>query len=389
EWSKKLYDEKYISKTELKRDELAASKANLDCEIARSDANLLKDFTYKRELAQLESDVKQAIMALERTNRKAKADIIQAKAKLRAKESEFKRQQDKLQKVEEQITKTKIYAPADGLVIYATSANIGGFRHFNQEPLEEGQEVREREELFYLPTASAMKAAVKIHESSMKKVDLGLPARITIDALPSKVFSGNVIQIAPLPDAVSMWLNPDLKVYSAEIHIDSNDSELRTGMSCKVEIIIEEYKDVIYIPVQAIVRIKGRPTVYVVADKTTEPREVQIGLDNNRMVRIISGLKPGESVLLNPPLAAGTVEESADITATETAPGVEQKRLREELPEGKTDKKPKQGDRKKREKISPEERGKIRKRFENMSPEEREKILQQQTNKRQQGTEGK
>ncbi|MGA1825993.1 MAG: HlyD family secretion protein, partial [bacterium] len=224
-WSKKLYDEKYISESELRADELAEKKAELELELAINNLKLLKNFTNKKRLAELESDVKQAEMALERTKRKAKADVVQAEAEFKAKESEFKRQEDKLAKIETQIKQTKLYAPADGLVIYATSAQTGSRRR-GVEPLAEGQEVRERQELIYLPTASAVKAEIAIHESSLKKVSVGLPVKVTVDALPEKIFTGRVAQIAPLPDAQSSWMNPDLTVYQTEIYLDSNSTFL-------------------------------------------------------------------------------------------------------------------------------------------------------------------
>jgi HlyD family secretion protein len=296
-WSKKLFAEKYVSQTELQADELATSKAQLDLELAQNNLSLLEKYTYSRTLSQLNSDVKQAEMALERTERKARADVLQAEADLKAKESEFSRQKDKLNKIAEQIKKTKIYAPADGLVIYATSARRGGWRS-RSEPLDVGQDVLERQELIYLPTASSAKAEVDIHEARLKKVRLGLPAIITVDALPGKTFFGEVAHIAPLPDAQSMWMNPDLKVYNSEIYLDSNDSTLRTGMSCKAEIIVEQYAEAIYVPVQAVLRVGGVPTVYVSAGETLEARQVEIGLDNDRMVRVMDGLEPGEGAVL-------------------------------------------------------------------------------------------
>ena len=58
-----------------------------------------------------------------------------------------------------------------------------------------------------------------------------------------------------------MWMNPDLKVYNTDVYLDANDSSLRTGMSCQAEIIIEQYDDVVYIPVQAVLRVGGETTV--------------------------------------------------------------------------------------------------------------------------------
>ncbi len=308
-WSKTLFQEKYLSQTELQADELAAKKKALDLELAKNNLDLLKNFTYQRNLAQFKSDVKQAQMALERAKSKAKAGLVQTEADLKAKKSEFERQENKLTKIEKQIEKSKIYAPADGIAIYASSANRGG-RRGREEPLAEGQEVRERQELIHLPTGTSVKAEIDIHESSLKKVSVGLPVKVTVDALPGKIFTGRIIKIAPLPDAQSMWMNPDLKVYTTEIYLDGNSSFLRTGMSCRAEIIIEEYQDALYIPIQAVLRIGGAATVYVLEGKNFGPRKVEAGLNNNRMVQIVNGLQTGEKVLLTPPLAAASVESS-------------------------------------------------------------------------------
>lgn len=311
EWSKRLHEEKYLSTTELKTDELAHSRAKVNLQVAQRDRELLETYTYQRQIAQLESDVRQAEMAMERTRAKARANVVQAKAELLAREQEYNRQKDKLDKIDDQLSKAKIYAPADGMVIYATSARRGGWRD-NREPLNEGVEVFERQELIYLPTAASSKAEVDIHEASLEKIRIGLPAIITVDALPGKKFMGTVGRIAPLPDPQSMWMNPDLKVYNSDIFLEGDDPALRTGMSCKVEIIVAQYEDAIYIPIQAVIRVDGKPTVYVVRpDGTVEERVVEIGLDNNSMVRIASGLGEGEIVWLAPPLKAATLQEGS------------------------------------------------------------------------------
>ncbi|HPC95087.1 MAG TPA: efflux RND transporter periplasmic adaptor subunit [Sedimentisphaerales bacterium] len=308
EWSRKLYEEKYLSKTELQADELAFSRAEVNLQVAQRDRELLEDYTYKRQIAQLESDVRQAEMALERTQAKARANVAQARAELLARKQEYERQKYKLDKIDDQISKAKVYAPADGMVIYATSARRGGWRD-NREPLDEGVEVFERQELIYLPTATSAMAEVDIHEASLEKVRLGLPAVVTVDALPGKKFMGTVGRIAPLPDPQSMWMNPDLKVYNSDIYLEEDDPALRTGMSCKVEIIVAQYEDAVYIPIQAVIRVNGKPTVYVVRpDGTVQEREVEIGLDNNSMVHVISGLEAGEVVWLAPPLKEATLK---------------------------------------------------------------------------------
>jgi HlyD family secretion protein len=310
-WSQVLFKEKYLSESEIQADELSVKKAALDVELAENTLNLLRQFEYKRQIAKLESDARQAEMALERATRKARADVIQAEADLRAKESEFTQNQSQLEKLIVQIGKARITAPRDGLVVYATSVEVRW--RGSSEPLAEGQEVRERQELIYLPTASSFIAKIKIHESSLQKVRRDMPVSLRADALPGMAFKGRVNSIAPLPDAMSAFMNPDLKLYDTEIRIEGGGEVLRTGMNCEVTIHVASYPDAIHVPVQCVVRINRQPVVFVDTPAGPVKREVTIGEDNNRMVHIIAGLEPGEPVLLAPPLdAAGGKTDVAD-----------------------------------------------------------------------------
>jgi len=399
-WSKQLFGEKYISQTELQADEIAEKKNTLNTELAKKSKNLLTDYTYKRDLAKLQSDVNQAQMAMERTERKANANVIQAQAELKAREAEFGRQKDKLAKVEDQISKTKIYAPADGLAIYATSAKSG---HDAREPLDIGSEVQEREELIYLPTGNSSKAEIMVHESHLKKISKGLPTIITVDALQGKTYYGMVDSIAPLPDARSMWMNPDLKVYTTEVFIDGNDPSLRTGMSCQAEVIVKQYKDAIYVPLQAVIKIGTDFNVYVKSGKSFQPRKVQIGLDNNKVIHILEGLKEGDIALLNPPFKS-TTGNSQNRSLSEQNTEENRDGMQEKISQGLKNVETKQGPadanqqvntgkpnaekaRKQLENLTPEQREEMRKKFEQMTPEEKEKARQRLGRGKRQGGE--
>jgi len=399
-WSQELYKKKYISQTELMADKLALTRSKNNLDLAQNNLSLLEDFTYHRNIAQLTSDVTQAEMALERTERKSRALVIQAEADLKAKELEYKRQKDKFVKIEDQLKKAKIYSPTDAMVIYATTASRGGWRD-RREPMDIGGELTERQELFHLPTAQSAMVEVDIHEASLEKVRLGLPAVVTVDALPGQKFLGTVERIAPLPDPQSMWMNPDLKVYNSDIYLEGNVPSLRTGMSCMVEIIVEQYEDVVYAPVQTVLRVGGESTVFVVKDKSIEERKVKVGLDNRRMIRIISGLNEGEVVLMAPPLKSATIEPGSE-TLSGSSDTLKQ-RISEKLEEtngtevirspvmpsegvegpqrgsGSEGVGPGQGRPGGRggfESLTPEQREQMRKSFENMTPEEREKMRQ-------------
>ena len=318
EGSKRLFDEGFLTSIEYDQHKAQAERAELDLQLAQSAMDLLKEYTYTRQMTELKSAIEESERALERSRLRANADVVQAEAKLRASESEFARQQDKLSKLDEQIEKTKIFAPADGLAIHATTAD-GGWRSRN-EPLDEGQTVRERQELIYLPTADQMTAEVQIHESNLNKISRGMGVRIRVDALPEASFTGHITKIAPLPDAQSAYMNPDLKVYKTEIEIEGAHPNLRTGMTCQAEVMVAHFENTLYVPVQSVYMVNGSPTAFVSTGETSfEQRPVEMGLDNNRMLQIASGLKVGEEVLMTPPLnlAATSNEGAAGVSDSE------------------------------------------------------------------------
>jgi HlyD family secretion protein len=308
-WSEVLFGEQYIAESEVRADTLAVRKAELDVELAENNLRFLRAFEYQRRTNQLESDVQQATMAFERIQRRARADVIQAEAELRARESEYQQNLSRLGRLDEQIAKARIVAPREGLVIYATSTR---FRwRGNVEPLAEGQEVNQRQELIHLPTSAGFIARIRVHESSVQKVAPGLPVSITINALRGRTFSGTVSSIAPLPDATSSFMNPDLKLYDTEILIHGGNDVLRTGMSCQTVIHVNEIEDAVFVPVHTVVRHEGQPTVFVLTANGPAARPVVVGEDNGRMVHVIEGLAEGEPVVLAPPIGTQLREARA------------------------------------------------------------------------------
>ncbi|MFP4352842.1 MAG: efflux RND transporter periplasmic adaptor subunit [Puniceicoccaceae bacterium] len=298
--SRQLFENRYISETELESDQLAKQRAQMDLELAIQEKELLETYTYDRQIAQLESDVEQTRLALDRTERKARANIAQAEARLSAHRAKVRREQVSTKDLRDRIENCRIKAPTNGMVVYAPQGN-----RWNAETLEEGMSVRERQELIYLPTAKEMSARIDVHESMLNKLEIGQRATLTVDALPGEEFTGSVAEIGVMPEDGG-WRNPDLKQYRTIIDIDQISSELRSGMTCKAEILVAHFDRALTVPVQSVLRVGDRTTVFTpVADGGPVARPVEVGMDNNRKIQILAGLEEGARVLLNPPLAAG------------------------------------------------------------------------------------
>ncbi len=309
-WSKRLANEGFLTRTELEADELALRRKKIDYEMACTRLNVLTNFTVLQQQSTLDSALRKADRALIRTEWQNKATLRQVESELRARQRELDRATNRYAELSFQISKSKIYAPTNGIVLYTSTVLISR-RQWWIKPLAVGATAVPRQELIYIPIESGMVVEVMVPEASLNKIDNGMPARVKIDAFPGRVFEGRLVKIGILPDGQSSQLNPDLKLYKCEIECDFKDVLIRPGMSCDVELVKEEHERALYVPVQCVVRVGGVPRVYVNEHGEWVPRTVRVGLDNNRMIHVMSGVRVGEEVMLAPPVKEA--KESAEV----------------------------------------------------------------------------
>ena len=308
EWSRKLAKEGFLQRTELQADELEFRRKEINLEMAKTKMNVLTNYTVHQKRATLQSDVRKATRALARTAWQNKSQIRQGETEIIQRSREYYRATNRLAELDFQISKSKIFAPTNGIVLYASTAK----RRWWENPLAAGESAVQRQDLIYIPLDAGMIVEIMVPEASLNKLEEGMSANIKVDAFPDRVFKGRLSKIGILPDAQSTRLNPDLKMFKCELECDFQDAVARPGMSCDVELVKETYAKAVYCPIQCIARIDGEAYVYVRAGKDWVPRKVEVGLDNNRMIRILKGVKPGEVVMTAPPVKEESDEEGKD-----------------------------------------------------------------------------
>jgi len=295
EGTQKLYDANYASELELKSAKLDVDRFTVQQKAAEKDLRLFKLYDFPKQARTFLSDYHEAKLELVRTEARARAQLAQARAKLTSADARFKMQTKRLEKLHDQIKACVIKAPAPGQIVYWSST-----QQWVRYKIEQGAEIPEGYKIITIPDASQMKVEVKIHETWIDRIEPNQPAKISIAAFPNEVFVGKVLKKAPLADP-DRWMNPDLKVYATDVSIDGANDSIKTGMSGKVEILIDELSDVLYVPIQSVVTVDEKELCYVKAGGRSQKREVETGLFNDDFVEIKSGLTEGEKVLLNPP----------------------------------------------------------------------------------------
>ena len=257
-WTKTLEAKGYATKDELKADSLTMKRQEIIIEQADEEKRLAIKYTYPKSVRQLEAALDTARLGLLQVKQKATSTIKSYETDVNAKLNTFDLQRERLTEMKKQLELTKIYAPQEGLVVYATGSSIG-----SGILIEQGASIRQKQDLLKLPDVTQMMIEVKVHESHVRQVKPNLGAYVTIDSLPDKQFTGIVKKVAVLPDTSSRFYNPNMKVYTTEVWINESLNDIKPGVSGRAEIVVTNLSQVLTVPIQAVTTVKGQQVCYV------------------------------------------------------------------------------------------------------------------------------
>jgi len=193
-----------------------------------------------------------------------------------------------LDKAKQELLKTEIIAPFDGTIV---SVDVKVNDQLSQFDYSSKTAV-------YLVDTRTIRMTGVIDEIDITKVRVGQPAILTVDALPGQRLNGHVTFVSPFGTLQAGVVNFPVEVY---LDPSENTTDLRGGLTATADIVIGKRDNVLQVPNRAIKGLAGDYSVDVVTDAvngTTEKRSVIIGMQNKKMTEIASGLKEGESVLI-------------------------------------------------------------------------------------------
>lgn len=249
-------------------------------------------FEHQLKNKELSSKVMQAEGKKERAIVTAEASVAKAVSEHESAKSTFELEKRQLEEYLKQKEKTVIKAAQDGVVAYGNEPYYD-----SSMQIREGAMVHFRRKIFSLPDMSSMQVKVNVHESLIKKVKVGQKAEIRVDAFPSMVLRGTVVNVSQIADSNRSWMSGGSKEYTTVVTIDAMPEEdLRPGMSAEVKILVRTIADALVVPVQCVVAHKGDHFVYALRGRKLQRKQVKIGDTNEKLVQILEGLAEGDRV---------------------------------------------------------------------------------------------
>lgn len=299
EASNKLAEKGFITKSALENDQVTYAKVELSVKTAEVALDLFRRYEFPKQGEQFLGTYQDSLHKLQRTIRENRSRMAQAESKFETAKRRYEMELAKKEHLERQLKACVIKATQPGLVAYGPISSGSAYRY--SEPIEEGAAVRLRQTILTIPNMEAMGVHVSVHESQVKKVRIGQRVRVRVDAEPGKELFGQVAEVAVLPDSTSSRYTPNLKVYPCTVHIDGLNDWLKPGMNAKVDIIVSDLADVIYVPVQSIEVENDHHFCYVNTGNELQRREVSTGAFNDEFIEVLKGLDLGENVALTLP----------------------------------------------------------------------------------------
>ncbi len=298
ESSVKLYEQKFLSKDELDQDEIALLTANAALKKAQLDIDVYENYTFKQEKQKKESDLQQARDELERAAARLELELKSSRGNLIANEQYLLRQEEHLNKRNQQLDLCVVLSPASGMVVYASSL---GERREEGEPLRVGNSLQMNDLVMTIPDSSKMNARVKVIEALSGLVAPGQRASVICDAYPDVVFLGEVSSVGILATGGG-WRDPNRRDYTVEVNIENPDEvSLKPSMRCTSEIFVERVQDVLFVPIHAIHRTGGVVWVWVKESGGFAQREIVPSRFSESFVEVSTGIDEGDVVLLREP----------------------------------------------------------------------------------------
>jgi len=184
-----------------------------------------------------------------------------------------------------------VHAPVAGMVVTT--------------PATMGSTVSTGTSLLVLAVDGSIEIEALIPERDVGQLRTGLVAEVRLEAFPGQIFNATLTQISPVVDPVS-------RTKRVILNFSGPHQGVSPGMFARVRLNTRTHANVVSVPQEAVVEHRGRTVVYVLnanldgnyADGVpagtpfVEMREVVSGVNVNREMEIISGLAPGEAVVV-------------------------------------------------------------------------------------------
>jgi membrane fusion protein (multidrug efflux system) len=174
--------------------------------------------------------------------------------------------------------------------------------------LQPGDYAKAGTPIFTIADTSVMLAKATVGEGQITQVKLGDPAEILVEALSDQPFTGKITKIVPAAAVPA-------RTFTLEVSIDNSQDTLLSGLTAKVMAKGKERMNALVVPESALVLFEDQQTVFVLSNDQVIQRKLRIGYVGNGWAEVLSGLNPGELIVVK---GQNTIRDGSKVQVTAT-----------------------------------------------------------------------
>ncbi len=212
--------------------------------------------------------------------------------KMREVYAELRKVQSEFEGMTKVLESFNVMAPEDGMVIYE--------KGWDGKPIKAGSQIQMWEPtVATLPDLTTMMSKTYVNEVDVRKVKVGQPVEVGLDAYPDKKLTGSVIRVANVGEQRP---NSDAKVFEVAVEINGTDATLRPSMTTSNKIIASVIDSVLYVPLESLhSQFDSITYVFKKDGLKTVKQEVIVGDTNANDAVILGGLEKNDRIFLSIP----------------------------------------------------------------------------------------
>src|SRR5262245_3734455 len=191
-----------------------------------------------------------------------------------------------------------VHAPLDGLVVLERV-----YRNGQWGEIREGDELRPGQPYMQIVDLRSIVLDARLNQVDMEGVRLELPARVHFEAYPALEVPAEVVSVGTFARP-SRWRANYVRDVPLRLKLQAEDRRFVPNLSASADIVIESEDQCTLVPRECVFQEAGADFVYVKAEDGWQRRHVELGLSNNLVVAVTSGLEAGAEVAADPPQVA-------------------------------------------------------------------------------------
>jgi RND family efflux transporter MFP subunit len=269
----------------------------VDQQLEQSLSNLS---TAKANLA-LAEITKNRYQGLKKTNAVSQQDVDNAVGTYNANSAIVEANQANVKQVQALQSFEKVYAPFDG-VLTARNTDIGDL-------INSGSSSNVKTDLFHIAQPGTLRVYVNVPEEYSQGMKVGMTADLSLAEFPGRKFQGKLVRTA---EAINMTTRTLL----IEVDVANPAGTLLTGSYAEVHLAVPRESSAYVIPVNTLIFRSQGLHVGVVKDGKVVLTTVTAGHDFGNQIEIVSGLKPDDQIIINPPDSIVHGQEVKIVNAT-------------------------------------------------------------------------